>query len=102
VFLLGLTHSMSQLFFGIPREYAFLFFHNNRDTASESYRDRLDCFDFAHFALCVAAIFFLTAALMTRFFLDVASFISGPSKMWRTSLLRTLICFLIDAARLSC
>jgi hypothetical protein len=24
---------MSQLFFRIPREYAFLFFHNNRDTA---------------------------------------------------------------------
>jgi len=33
VFLLGLTHSMSQLVFGIPREYAFLFFHNNWDTA---------------------------------------------------------------------
>src|SRR5687768_11400290 len=33
VFLLGLTHSMSQLFFGIPREYAFLFFHNKRDAA---------------------------------------------------------------------
>jgi len=24
---------MSQLVFGIPREYAFLFFHNNWDTA---------------------------------------------------------------------
>ena len=35
VFLLGLTHSMSQFFFGIPREYAFLFFHNNRDTADK-------------------------------------------------------------------
>jgi hypothetical protein len=25
---------MSQLVFGIPREYAFLFFHNNWDTAA--------------------------------------------------------------------
>ena len=29
---------MSQLFFGIPREYAFLFFHNNRDTAQRESR----------------------------------------------------------------
>src|SRR6185295_10350795 len=36
VFLLGLTHSMSQLVFGIPREYAFLFFHNNWDTAHDT------------------------------------------------------------------
>jgi len=28
---------MSQLFFGIPREYAFLFFHNNWDTAPKKF-----------------------------------------------------------------
>jgi len=30
VFLLGLTHSMSQFVFGIPREYAFPIFHHNQ------------------------------------------------------------------------
>jgi len=32
---------MSQLFFGIPREYAFLFFHNNWDTARGYQGDEL-------------------------------------------------------------
>jgi hypothetical protein len=33
VFLLGLTHCVSQFVFGIPREYAFLIFYNKRAAA---------------------------------------------------------------------
>jgi hypothetical protein len=56
---------------------------------------------FAHLALCAAAIFLLAAALMVRVFFGATVDLPGPAKIPRSSLLRSSICSLIAAARLS-
>jgi hypothetical protein len=57
---------------------------------------------FAHLAFCAAANFLLIAALIVRFFLDVARLVIAPSRSLRSSLFRPSSFFLIAAARLSC
>jgi hypothetical protein len=56
---------------------------------------------FAHLAFCVAAIFFLTEALMARFFFGAAPDVAGAPRIARRSLFRPSICSLIEAARFS-
>ena len=57
---------------------------------------------FAHLARCAVAIFLLTAALIVRFFPDVAPLVVAPSRSLRSSSLRPSSFSLIDAACLSC
>src|SRR5262245_10203591 len=73
VFLLGLTHPHEPDFvFGIPREYAFSFFHNNRDTirsastnSDQSYNLILLHFRFNHPTIHYS-FFYCTLAMPTR------------------------------------
>ena len=57
---------------------------------------------FAHLARCAAAIFLLAAALMVRFFFDVAPLISAPLRNLHSSLFKASSFWLIEVARLSC
>lgn len=56
---------------------------------------------FAHLALCVAAIFFVTTALIVRFFADAAPAFAGVSRTLRSSLFNASMRSLIAAARLN-
>ena len=57
---------------------------------------------FAHLALWAAAIRFLAAALMVRLLVDDPPDLAGAPRIVPSSLLRSSICSLIAAARLSC
>lgn len=56
----------------------------------------------AHLALCVAAIFLRTAALIVRLFRDAVRNIAGDPRIAPSSLFKRASCSLITAARLSC